>query len=418
MPLREVLTEAKKLAVPTKQEQQKVSSLVKEVLQKVNSELAKQKIAAKIIVGGSVAKGTWLPGISDIDFFMIFNYDRFADRSTELSDFAESALKKVFTNLRILHGSRDYFSAKHKNYSLEFVPVLDIGRGQQAKNITDFSPLHINWILKKAKKKDDVRIAKQFMKSAGVYGAESYIAGFSGHVADLLVAYYGTFERFVRNVAGWPDKVIIDLSGKYKNKKEILQTLNPSKKTGPLILIDPVESERNAAAALEKEKFDKLVKVCKAFIKKPDIKFFKEKHITLESLIARKGKRCLIVFEIKAPKDKPDIAGAMMKSIFEKLQKSFLENDFKFLELGWHFNTTTRFWFYFDRRALPTRKLHFGPPINLAKEHIAGFKKRWKGHKISIKNKRYVVELKRKYIKPKDFARELAKEFKLKPVHG
>jgi len=418
MAISSILKEARKLAVPSAKEEIRVNFLVKEILKKINSELAKQKLGARIIVGGSVAKGTWLPGISDIDFFIIFNYDRFADRSTELSDFAESALKKVFTNLRRLHGSRDYFSTRHKNYSLEFVPVLDISRGQQAKNITDFSPLHIDWILKKAKKKDDIRIAKQFMKSANVYGAESYIAGFSGHVADLLVAYYGTFEKFIRNVAGWPDKVIIDLSGKYKNKKEILQTLNPSKKTGPLILIDPIEPKRNAAAALGEEKFVLLRKACKAFIKKPAAEFFREKHITTEHLIAKKGKRCLIAFEIKAPKNKPDIAGAMMKSIFEKLQASFLENDFGILEMGWHFNTTTRFWFYFDGKALPARKLHLGPPANLAKEHIAGFKKRWKGHKISIKNKRYVVELKRKYNKPKDFARELAKEFKLKLIHG
>jgi hypothetical protein len=53
----------------------------------------------------------------------------------------------------------------------------------------------------------------------------------------------------------------------------------------------------------------------------------------------------------------------------------------------------------------------------LAKEHINGFKKAWKGHKISIKNKRYVVELKRKFTNPKDFAKQLAKEFKLKPIY-
>jgi tRNA nucleotidyltransferase (CCA-adding enzyme) len=328
MMLKEVLTEARKLAIPTKAEQAKVTVLVREIIQKVSSEVKKQKLAAKIIVGGSVAKGTWLPGISDIDFFIIFNYEQFSDRSTEISDFAEKVLLKTFPKLHRLRGSRDYFSTSHKGYNFEFVPVLDItqthttslrnrkigdfsiSREQQARNITDFSPLHIQYVAKNAKIKDDVRLVKQFMKAAGVYGAESYIAGFSGHVADLLVAYCGTFERFVKNVASWQGKVIIDLSKKYKNKKEILQLLNPSKKTGPLILIDPVEPERNAAAALGKEKFDLLKKSCKAFLKKPSIEFFKEKHITVESLIARKGKRKLVIFEAIPPKDKPDVAGA------------------------------------------------------------------------------------------------------------
>jgi hypothetical protein len=61
--------------------------------------------------------------------------------------------------------------------------------------------------------------------------------------------------------------------------------------------------------------------------------------------------------------------------------------------------------------------LHPGPPANLAKEHILGFKKAWKGHKVTVKNKRYVVELKRKYLKPADLAKILAKEFKLKLIH-
>ncbi len=412
-----ILKEARKLAVPSEKEELRVNSLVKEVLQKINSELTKQKLAAKIIVGGSVAKGTWLPGISDIDFFIIFNYDRFVDRSTELSDFAESALKKVFTNLKRLHGSRDYFSAKHKNYSLEFVPVLDISRGQQARNITDYSPLHINWILKKAKKKDDVRLAKQFLKAAGVYGAESYISGFSGHAVDLLVSHYGTFEKFIRAAASWKLNTFIDPAKTYRDKRDAVSAINAAKIAGPLILIDPVESSRNAAAALEKEKFEKLVRACRDFIRKPNVEFFREKHITTERLIAKKGKRYLVVFEIKALAEKPDIVGAKMRTLFETLQKRFTNEDFMIKEAGWHFGKLTRFWFYLDKKTLPAKKLHFGPPVKLAKEHINGFKKAWKGHKISIKNKRYVVELKRKFTNPKDFAKQLAKEFKLKPIY-
>lgn len=417
MTLAAILKEAGKCAVPTKTEQIKVDSLVKEVLQKVSSEIRKQRLAARIIVGGSVAKGTWLPGISDIDFFIIFNYERFEDRSTEISDFAESALKKVFTNLKRLHGSRDYFSARHKNYSLEFVPVLDISKEQQARNITDFSPLHINWILKKAKKKDEIRIAKQFLKAAGVYGAESYISGFSGHVVDLLVTHYGTFEKFIKSVASWKLNTFLDPAKKYKDKKDALSVLNAAKIAGPLVLIDPIEPNRNAAAALEKDKFEKLIKFSKAFIKKPNIEFFKERKITLKDIIAKQASRALIIFEIKIPKDKPDVIGARMRTLFENLQKRFVNEDFILKESGWHFDAITRFWFYFDKKPLSAKRLHLGPPVKLAKEHIEGFKKAWRGHKISIKDKRYVVELKRSCTKPKDFAKVLAKEFKLKLIH-
>ena len=65
-----VLERAKRLVIPTKSEEQKVTGIVDEVIAKVSSQIAKSKLNASLFVGGSVAKGTWLPGISDIDFFI------------------------------------------------------------------------------------------------------------------------------------------------------------------------------------------------------------------------------------------------------------------------------------------------------------------------------------------------------------
>ena len=67
--MRTVLDTAKKLSIPTEAEEKKVNELIKEISLKINNQLKKLKISAKLIVGGSIAKGTWLPGISDIDFF-------------------------------------------------------------------------------------------------------------------------------------------------------------------------------------------------------------------------------------------------------------------------------------------------------------------------------------------------------------
>src|SRR3990172_1622469 len=119
MPLiKEVLLEAKKLVTPSREEQNKINSIVKEVSNEVTKEITKQKLSAKIFAGGSVAKGTWLPGLSDMDFFILFNYDRYSERSTDLSDMIEKVLKKIFTRIQRLHGSRDYFAAKYKGFNL------------------------------------------------------------------------------------------------------------------------------------------------------------------------------------------------------------------------------------------------------------------------------------------------------------
>ncbi|HKZ49496.1 MAG TPA: CCA tRNA nucleotidyltransferase [Candidatus Nanoarchaeia archaeon] len=413
MTLAAVLKDAKELAVPTADETKRVNSLVKEVISKVSREISRQRLSAKIVVGGSVAKGTWLPGVSDMDFFIIFNYSKFSGKSKTLSNVAEPVLLKAFRKADKLHGSRDYFSVDYKGYALEFVPVLDISKGKEAKNITDFSPLHVSWVQKHAKKKDDIRLVKQFMKAAKVYGAESYIAGFSGHVVDILVAHYGGFEKLLKAAKKWRDNEFIDPAKHYRNKGESLKVLNASKIAGPMILIDPIEKNRNAAAALGKENYDKFRKVAKKFLKNPNLDFFDEKFVTVEYLKERAGKRSLIVFEIKTPSGKPDIVGARMKHIFELLEKNFLAEDFSPKEIGWEFNNTAMFWFYFDKKPLSKTKLHWGPPAKLAEEHIAGFKKAWKGHKITKKKGRYAVEIKRQYLLPKELAKALAKEFKL-----
>ena len=51
------------------------------------------------------------------------------------------------------------------------------------------------------------------------------------------------------------EKTVMDIKKFYKNKN-ILFEINKSKLTSPLVIIDPVQKERNAAAALDHEKFE------------------------------------------------------------------------------------------------------------------------------------------------------------------
>jgi len=418
MSLPQVLKEARKLAVPNATETKRVNSLVKEVISKVSSALKRQGISAKIVVGGSVAKGTWLPGVSDMDFFVIFNYSKFSDKSAQLSNFAEKILRKAFRNLQRMGGSRDYFSARYKDYQLEFVPVLDISAGKEAKNITDYSPLHVAWVAKRAKNKDDIRLAKQFMKSCGVYGAESYISGFSGHAVDILVAHYGSFERFLRAAAKWKDHEFLDPQKHYKNSQEAMESVSQSKIIGPLFIVDPIEKGRNAAAALGKEKYNLFRSSVRKFLTKPTVEYFVEKEPSLKDLASKARGRSLIVFERATPKGKPDIVGAEMKHVFELLEKRFAGNDFVVKEKRWSLNNKTLFWFYFDSKPLSKTKLHWGPPVKLAQNHAESFKKAWKGHKIVKKKGHFVVEIERRYREPQELAMQLAKELKLKIIHS
>ncbi len=408
-----ILEQAKKLVVPSKSEEQKVAGIVDEVIKKVSSQIKKLKIDANIVVGGSVAKGTWLPGISDIDFFLKFNYDEFADRSPELADFAEKVLKGIFKVQR-LHGSRDYFSIDHEGFYMEIVPVLDIKKLGQAKNITDFSPLHVGWIVNKVKKnkklQTEIRLAKQFFKASGVYGAESYVSGLSGHVIEILTIYYGNFANLVKSAARWHENDVVDVQRYYK-PSEVFENMNPSKLQSPLIVVDPIEKYRNAAAALGKEKFLLAKSVSTKFLTRQTIEFFREKKITVTDLEKKKNNFKLIIIEAKPDRGKPDVIGARLLKKLEALGKTLAENDFVEQDSGWWWPESgpALYWFYFDRKPLPGVKEHLGPPVKLGK-YAKDFKRKWK--KTKVKNGKLVAYIRRKFVRPEDLLKSIIRKDK------
>jgi len=246
--LKEVLAEI----TPSQQEKEALKTKIDVFINIINKNLKD----AKAILGGSGEKDTWLKGAHDADIFVKFNFAKYQDKSGQLSDILEKHLRKIFPTLSRLHGSRDYFQAQEQGFIFEVVPILDIKKAQQAKNITDVSPLHSAWVNKFPKLKDEIRLTKSFCKAQSVYGAESYIQGFSGYICEILTIYYKSFSKLVNAALQWDDKVIIDVEKYYKNKDAVLFEMNKAKLHSPLILIDPVQKDRNAAAALSMEKFD------------------------------------------------------------------------------------------------------------------------------------------------------------------
>ena len=74
-------------------ESERLSAVMLDFEEKIKAELANQKIDANLFVGGSVGKGTCLPGIHDIDYFMRFNLKKYGDE--DISAICESVLNVV-----------------------------------------------------------------------------------------------------------------------------------------------------------------------------------------------------------------------------------------------------------------------------------------------------------------------------------
>ena len=379
--------------IPGKTEKKELKNEVDKFLKKL-----KKTKDVKFVVGGSYAKNTWLSGNDDVDIFAKFNYKKYKDK--DISKELKKILSKNYT-FTTVHGSRDYFHIKGKDIIFEIVPVLDIKKPEEAINVTDVSPLHTKYIKKHTNKKlqNEIRILKKFCKANQLYGAESYIKGFSGYVLEILIIHYKSFDKLMKNIKKWEDKTILDPGKFYKSKDKILNELNPSKKESPLILIDPVQPDRNAAAALGKKVFDNLVSLARLY--DGSELFFKNQEVNLKDL---KG---YIILEATPLKGKKDIVGAKLLKTLEKIKRHLEFKDFEISDYGWKWNETAYFWF--KTKKLSKTKKHYGPSLN-QKKHIEPFKKRWKGYKIKQEKGRLVVTLEREFTDPKDYIKKLITE--------
>ncbi len=398
--IKKALAHALGLIKPTKKEEEDVKEKVDDILNKINKNLKN----ARAILGGSGEKGTWLKEAHDADIFVLFDYKKYENMSDKISDILGKHLKKIFPEIIRLHGSRDYFQIKRKDFTFEIVPILGIKKAEQAKNITDVSPLHAKWVLKYKNLADDIRLVKQFCKAANVYGAESYIKGFSGYICEILAIYYGGFLNLARNAARWKDKVVIDPANYYKGKNA-MDEMNKSKTYSPLVIIDPVQADRNAAAALSREKFDMFREACRKFLKSPSKEFFERKEISKEGLDKKaRGKR-LILLDVKAKAGKADVIGSMLLKALEHFNKKLVENDFKVYEHGWQWDKKGKASFYFivDNKALPAAKKHIGPPLK-ADYHAKQFRKKYK--KTFAENGKVCTLVKREFRKPEGLIRK------------
>ena len=371
--MREVLNKIK----PSKAEHALFQATTTCFLKKINSNLKK----AEAILGGSGAKDTWLSGSADVDIFVRFDYDSFSSQKKSLSDLLEEVLKKSFPKLKIerLHGSRDYFQLVYEHLHFEVVPILKIAKAEEAKNITDISPLHALWVNKNSKKiKDEIRLAKQFCKAHSLYGAESHIMGFSGYVLEILVVFYGSFEKLLRASLTWKEKEVIDVEHYYQ-KKEALFHLNQSKLQSPLVVIDPVDKLRNAAAALSLKKLNIFKQKARDYLKKPNADFFLIKKVIKEELekeaLAKKWH--LVFIKVKPLSGKEDVVGAKLLKVFQFLEVQL--ESFGVKKGGWDFQRRGDGIFYFmlEKKELPKEFIQQGPPLTLT-EYVFAFKKKYK----------------------------------------
>ena len=256
----QVLDQARKITIPTKQEEEKMKTLSDFLLKLVKDEVTKHAEVVSVELGGSYAKGTWLRGQMDLDIFVKMK------KETDEKTFKEIGKKIGFSSMKkfkpyVRYSEHPYVEAEVKGVRVNVVPSYDVEHGNW-KSAADRSSFHTRFILETfdQTKKNEVRLLKKFLKGMDIYGAEIAKEGFGGYVAEVLVHHYGSFANVLEAAANFTPGQIIG---------------NPTKKFETnLILIDPIDSNRNLGTAISTQNIGRFMLSARAFLKKPSLVFF------------------------------------------------------------------------------------------------------------------------------------------------
>jgi tRNA nucleotidyltransferase (CCA-adding enzyme) len=191
------------------------------------------------------------------------------------------------------------------------------------KSAADRSPFHTQYINNNLdeEKRKQVRLLKKFLKSVGVYGAEIATSGFSGYVAEILILKYGSFQSALQalsNISG--EKNVISIG---KADQDIIDSFQ-----GPIVIIDPIDPNRNLGAAISTESISKLVLAARAFLAKPSLDFFREKG-KKSAKVSKKLYANLLIVEFSYLKRSPDVIWGQLKRIQSAMSKQLNLADFR-----------------------------------------------------------------------------------------
>ena len=242
--LNEVLEEIK----PNAKETENYSLIIKDLTNKVI------ETNVETIVVGSIAKGTNLRG-ADIDLFIKF------ESKTDLKKEGLDLARKILPNGKELYAQHPYLRGEIDGIGIDVVPCYTITDSSKPVSAVDRTPYHTEWVNQNIQgREDDVRLAKQFLKGCGAYGASAAIGGFSGYLVEILCIKYGSFTNLINEIATWKPPVVMD---KIEEAQE-----------ASIMIKDPVDSNRNVAAGVTVKGLGTAILASKGFIENPSKDFF------------------------------------------------------------------------------------------------------------------------------------------------
>jgi tRNA nucleotidyltransferase (CCA-adding enzyme) len=278
------------------------------------------------------------------------------------------ALRKYKPYLR--YSEHPYVEGKVDGTRVNIVPCYKVEKNKW-KSAADRSPFHTDFMQDKLNEnlKSQVRVLKKFLKAVGIYGSQIAVSGFSGYVTEVLILKYGSFEDVLKIFSVLKPNQIISLDPPDEN---VIQ-----KFTSPIIIIDPIDSNRNLGAAISADCVAKFVLASRQFLKNPSTEFMK-KYGKSKPKIIKQIESNLLIIEFKIHKRSPDILWGQLKRKLTSISKMLSNSRFEIIKKYCYTDEEKRavFIFMFQFASLPKITVNRGPEVYLRTETDAYMKKR------------------------------------------
>jgi tRNA nucleotidyltransferase (CCA-adding enzyme) len=352
---------------PSREEVRAMKAFAAKVAEELSEALQARGFEAEVEIHGSAARDTWISERKDIDMFIVL--DRAHGRKI-LHEVLEAVKAFVGDGWVEAYAEHPYIRARMDGYDVEFVPCFRVEKGKPMLSATDRTPLHTRYLSTnlKPEQRDEVRLLKKFVVGTGVYGAEMRTEGFSGYLCELLILHYGSFERLVEAAAGWRETPVIQL--KEAKPPEELRKLFKE----PLIVVDPVDADRNAASAVSETSLWTFVAAARSFVVKPGEAFFfpNDEPVDREALLrSLGGERDILFLVVDDPSpDVPDTLWGQLHKAEKALARHLRDRGFQVTRsVSWSDERRRHIiCFELESAVIPWTVKQLGPPVWLTED--------------------------------------------------
>jgi tRNA nucleotidyltransferase (CCA-adding enzyme) len=270
----------------------------------------------RALVAGSAARGTFLSDRLDIDLFLLFPPDIGRDR---LREEGLALGRAILERPETRYAEHPYLRGEFEGFRVDAVPGYAVTDPSAPLSPVDRTPFHQAYLAERETPEivREVRLAKEFLRSLGVYGSEARTEGFSGYLVELLVLRFGSLRGMLADARGWRIPVRLAEPGHEPPRLPVEVAL---------IIADPVDPHRNVASALSRRNLSTVVLAAQEYLEHPSDAWFSPRPrppLSRADAVARCEVRASHVAIVRLPR--PDLVDDTLYPQVRKAERAIAE---------------------------------------------------------------------------------------------